>query len=346
MRKQLSALLAIVLVMAVLPFSSSLRPTQAAGSTIGYYDILAGFGTSSLLGPILATGGTPVSINTLSPTELDSVDVLFAVNSSNASYGAEYTTALPDIDTAIQDGLIFVLHDMRVTEAASQLPGGSGISFTRQLTNDVDVLNASVGDSGPYGSLDNDDLDNGDQSAHGYADRSTLPAGATCYLIMGGAPSQCVSFSYPYGDGLVYYSTIPLPFFLAGFGDELFRNTLLNIYAPNITYGAIVGNFGPTSVVLRAQNNGEVTVYASAPVMVYEQPGGNPVRVSSGSELFLPHDADGSGFDTHLLNKAYTYDGELWLQIFIGGDHYVFIRAADVNITRGQLPESPTEWVN
>lgn len=338
--------LIIAVLLAVLPLVSAPHPTRAAGSTIGYYDIQAGFGTSSLLGPILATGGTPFSINTLSADELASLQVLFATNASNTGYGTEYTTALPTLATAIQNGLVFVLHDQFVGGASAHLPGGAGISFTRQFGNDVDILAASVADTGPYGSLTNDSLDNGNNSVHGYALTSTLPAGAVCYLIVGGAPNQCVAFSYPYGAGLVYYASIPLSFFLAGFGDALFREPLLNVYAPNVTYGAIVGNFGPTSVVLRAQNNGEVTVFASAPVMVYETPGGNPVRISSGSELFLPYDADGNGFDTHLLNKAYTYNGELWLQIFIGGDYYVFIRAADVNITRGQLPDTPAEWVN
>lgn len=324
----------------------TLPPTThaAGGQAVGYYDMGAGQGTSILLPPILAAGGTPVFLNSLSALELASVDVLFVTNSDNDSFGAEYTGALGDIDSAVQNGLVLVVHDRRVTGANNQLPGGAGISFTRQLHNDIDIDNNSVINAGAFGRFDNTSLDNGLFSAHGYASTATLPTGATCYLIFAGLGDNCVAFSYPRGNGLVFYSSIPLDFFLTGFGSSPFRENLIEVYAPNVTEGAINGSFAPTSRVLRVPNNGEVTIYATAPVIVYENPGGNPVRVESGTELRLPFDYDGNGFDTYLLSKAYTYAGQLWIEMFIGGNHYVYILADDVSITRGQLPEDPVEW--
>ena len=73
-------------------------------------------------------------------------------------------------------------------------------------------------------------MDGGGSSSHGYADASTLPGDAVSYMFRDGEPGNIVSFLYPLGGGQVYYSTIPLDFYLDGENPAAFRN----LYAPDI----------------------------------------------------------------------------------------------------------------
>jgi hypothetical protein len=54
----------------------------------------------------------------------------------------------------------------------------------------------------------------------------TLPPGSIP-IFSNGDPNQVVDFYYPFGNGFVYYSTIPLDFYAGG------NNNFDNIYAPN-----------------------------------------------------------------------------------------------------------------
>lgn len=341
-------LIIFAIVLALLPIlaSPTTHDAEAAGPNVGYYEVQAGQGVGTMVSSIVGGGGNPIFLTDLSPTEFATIDVLYAFNASNSAYQTEWLNALADIDTAVQGGLILVFHDNRVTDANTALPGGNAISFTQSFQDNIDFTRSSVLNGGNAGAMSSSDMDGGGSSMHGYATTATLPAGSTCYVIVEGNAGQCVAFSYPYGSGIVYYATIPLGAFVAGLGSDPARTTFANIYGPNVVEGAIAGDFMGGGPILNPRNNGEVTVRATNPVMVYENPGGNPVRIDGGSELFLPFDQDGNGFDSYLLSQAYTYNGELWLEIFIGGSRYVYIRAADVQITRGQLSDEPVEWVN
>ncbi len=344
-------LLAVLISVSVFVLAPATAPSTAAGPIVGYYELTNQEGQAFQVPPIVAAGGTPVLLTNVSAAELGGINVLLADNRSNDEFGAEWVANVAAIDAAIQAGMTLVVHDFYVTSAASDIPGAGGITFTRTFTNHdiIDINIASIVSNGPAGILDDTSLDGGNSSSHGFATIATLPPGSTCYLIRDGFPDHCVAFSYPYGSGVVYYSSIPLAFYLEGSGTNPPRDNFTTVYAPNVIAGAINGSFGGGSSVVGPAgppNNGEVTISTSRPVIAYETPGGNPVRPTGGSELFLPQDWDGNGFDTHLLNRAYTFNGELWLQIFIGGNSYVFVRASDVDITRGQLPSEPAEWTN
>jgi hypothetical protein len=86
--------------------------------------------------------------------------------------------------------------------------------------------------NGPGGIIDNSSLDGGNSSYHGYAVANSLPNGAQAILSTGNA-SQVVTYSYPYGSGLVIYSTIPLDYYLAGSGPTQV-NTNMKSYAANV----------------------------------------------------------------------------------------------------------------
>src|SRR4029077_10398268 len=180
LRKAGSAILASALanlLMIVLAHSAS------AAVTVGYYDMSLGAGAASQVAPITASGNTAVQLTDLQAANLSGIKVLFVQSASNSAYGAEYLSRLASIQTAVANGMVLVLNDRYVTGAASILPGGSGISFTRDLTtpgsNDINILGAARPVvSGPGGTLDDTKLDNGSFSSHGYASGATLPAGA------------------------------------------------------------------------------------------------------------------------------------------------------------------------
>src|SRR5262249_14409757 len=76
-------------------------------------------------------------------------------------------------------------------------------------------------------------------SNHGWVLGATLPAGALPILSAGPNPANVVAFSYSLGNGSVYYSTIPLDFYLDGNGPPALNMTMQQIYTPNmLTHGA------------------------------------------------------------------------------------------------------------
>ncbi len=223
---------------------------------VGYYDMFLGAGNANQVPPITADANNcAVQLVDLQSSDLSEIKVLFVQNPSNGGYGAEYLSRLADVEAAVADGMILVLHDRYVTGASgptSILPGGSAFVAQRDLTapesNDVNILDAT---SPVVAGLSSTSLDGGAFSNHGYVLAETLPAGAKPILWRpkpGDALSRnrIVTFAYAYGDGAVIYSTIPLDQFLAGSGPNPPRNNFTGIYAPNVVhYAALLSGGAP-----------------------------------------------------------------------------------------------------
>jgi hypothetical protein len=222
----------------------------ACGTNVGYYDTSTGQGEAYAVAPIVAAGLTPIQLFNLTAAELATVDVIVVYNPNNGSPGAEFLARTGDIANAVQAGKVLIMHDRNVSQgmsASQYLPGGLGISFTFNLSANIQVLNpASILVNGPGGIVTNTNLDSGNSSNHGYATLATLPAGANAILSDGG-PTRIVTFSYPFGSGSVIYSSIPLDFYLAGSGNNPPRDNLRNIYTVNaMAYGmSLVSCFTP-----------------------------------------------------------------------------------------------------
>ncbi len=58
---------------------------------------------------------------------------------------------------------------------------------------------------------------------------------------------------------------------------------------------------------------------AEQPQWVYDRPGGDPLRNADNHLILLPHDADGSGYDTFMVLESQRYEGEVWVGVFLGG---------------------------
>ena len=182
-----------------------------------------------------AGGHTAVQLgNALTPTNLAGIDVLWALNSSNGSPLSALGTNAAAIDSFVAGGGVLMYHDRQVSSAASVLPGASFPSVRDASSGPADNLTvlpgAGVLANGPGGVINDTTLDGGNRSSHGYVLDTNLPVGATA-LLSRGATNQIVDFVYPYGAGFVYYSTIPLDFYLSGSG---IQPAFVGVYAPNV----------------------------------------------------------------------------------------------------------------
>ncbi|WP_108811312.1 PEPxxWA-CTERM sorting domain-containing protein [Sphingorhabdus sp. Alg231-15] len=180
-----------------------------------------------------AQGNTASILGSLDAVSLAGIQVLWVLNGSNNSQTAALLGNAA-LGSFVSNGGIFLYHDRNVTDAASGLGqvGGGAISFTRDLSSNIDVENAvNPFTTGPGGTIDDTTLDGGNSSNHGYASLGSLPAGATAFLNNGTA-GNVVDFSYSFGSGAVHYSSIPLDFYIDGGGSN--GDSFRNIYTPNV----------------------------------------------------------------------------------------------------------------
>ena len=209
---------------ALVAATMAMTPASSDAAVIGYF----GANASAV---ITASGHTPQALANLAAGNLAGVDVLWIFNPVNGNPGSAILNNLAAIDAFVSGGGVLSFHDRNVTQGAidanQYLPGGAGISFTSAYGANIDI--ATVGTlvtNGPAGALNNASLDGGNFSTHGWAAVASLPVGAVPVFNTGVA-SQIVDFYYPRGGGFVYYSTIPLDFYLGG--GSAFRT----IYGPN-----------------------------------------------------------------------------------------------------------------
>ncbi len=189
--------------------------------------------------PIQRVGAVPLPIADISTFNLNSVNILFLDESSNSGLTTALQSRLPDIQAWINAGGKLIVHDRSVANSGNPNPlllGAPGAVSIRLEGADVDVIPPAdtLVTAGPFGTIDNFSLDGGTSSEHGYVDQTTLPSQARSILCIGGNTSQVVAFSYPLGSGFLYYSSIPLDFYLEGSGGGTFLLNVTNTYAPNM----------------------------------------------------------------------------------------------------------------
>lgn len=203
------------------------------------------FGTSSgqSVTLIQGRGDTASVLPDLSAASLKNIDVLWVLNGTSTAEPSALTTYASSIAGFVSGGGTFAYHDGYPAGAASVLPGGSGISFSQAVTRDINViLNGTLLTNGPGGVVTNTTLDGGNVQAYGYAAVSTLPAGAIAPLSSTSI-SQVVAFSYAQGAGHVYYSSIPLNFFLNYPTDPMYK-----VYGANLIAYLDNGSAGPIPI--------------------------------------------------------------------------------------------------
>jgi hypothetical protein len=207
-----------------------------ANSIVGYYDLTLNQGSSNQVKPITTAGLQAVNVGDLNTADLSQFGVLFFQNPDNGGFSSIFINNLPKIRNFISAGGVFILHDRNVSSASSVLPGTPG-TIVRDFSDpaNINILdNTTLVTNGPGGIITNTSLDGGNFSSHGWILASSAPAGAKGFLSTGD-PTHWVLYSYPFGQGTVIYSTIPLDFYLSGSGG-IFTN--MQNYAANVVaYG-------------------------------------------------------------------------------------------------------------
>lgn len=208
-------------------------------AVVGYYDMTQGQGAAYQTNEVTGSGHVAANITDLTPIALSSIDTLYVTNPNNGGFGAEYTSSLSNVNAAVQSGMNLMIFDRCVTNAQTILPGGNGITVVRNFTNQSTVDLASGAPSwftnGPSGTINNGTFDGGNSSSHGYVALSTLPPGAIPLLTNGNA-SQVVAFVYPHGNGMVFYSTIPLDYYSAQSHPAITQAEITTLFG-NLHYG-------------------------------------------------------------------------------------------------------------
>lgn len=202
----------------------------ASAAVIHY---LEGAGAVDPVAPITAAGHTAVGLTTLTAADLMGVDVLWITNGNNAAAPTEFRDNSAAIADWVFNGGVLSYHDRYVSggvdDMSALLPGAVALSFVRSLGSSIDI--SAPGHPVTAG-LDDSSLDGGTSSNHGWVDISGLGT-AEAILHVGGAPDEVVDLAYMFGSGWVYYSTIPLDFYLAGSGPAAVQSNMADIYAVN-----------------------------------------------------------------------------------------------------------------
>ncbi len=210
-----------------------------AAKLVGYYDMVFGVGQPYQVPPITTATGNPVNIADPSAAAIADLNVFWVHNQNNGGYGAEYVSRLADIAAAVNNGMILVIHDRAVTGAADILPSSAGFNILRDFSQDADINIRDASTSVTVG-LTNTSLDLGTSSSHGFTFDTSLPTRAKLILTTT-SNDHIVTFCYPVGRGAVIYSTIPLDYYLQGFGTEPPQSAMALTYAPNVVKYALAG---------------------------------------------------------------------------------------------------------
>ncbi len=227
----------------------------------------------------IAQGNTSSVLANLTAASLNGLDVLWVLNGDNGASPAEVLANATAITNFVNAGGVLLYHDRFVAgngrSAAAALPGGSAINFVRATLSTINVqtsVNPVI--TGPGGTINDATLDGGNSSTHGFASLASLPAGATA-VLNNGTSGNIVDFFYKQGAGSVYYSSIPLDFYLAGGGSN--GASFRDIYTPNVvaqavalaapvpepaTWALMLGGFGILGGALRRRRQTVTVTYA------------------------------------------------------------------------------------
>ncbi len=207
--------------------------SASAGIIVGYYTDFNS-GAMGWEGPIAANGFTAVQVLNIAAFDFNTVDIMVIDEWSNSEISADLLGRAADLNAYTLAGGKVVIHDRYVTDS-SWIPGGGGMTLVRDFTFDTNldvVTGGTQVTEGPFGTITDTNLDNGSSSNHGWAEK--LPPGATTFLSSGPDAFRAAALSYSHGSGFVFYSSIPLDYYLAGDGPDPPQGNFVNIYAPNV----------------------------------------------------------------------------------------------------------------
>jgi hypothetical protein len=272
----------LVIAGAILAWGASLE----AATSVGYF--LDGVDANGLshatpdhtgpAGPITANGFTAVQILDLDAFvlagKLNTISILtiYEISVGGNPPSAALLRQAPALSNWVAGGGVLAIHDRNVCGGfvggvCTPVPGICGvdvhvcagtppqipaIDLIPDQGSDIDIATPTIVSNGPFGVIGNLTLDGGPASDHGFALVTTLPAGAVA-IFHHDIPQHIITFSYRFGLGAVYYSTIPLDFYLDPTIPAASRVPVAfsTLYAPNMVayHGSLAGIAPPNPIV-------------------------------------------------------------------------------------------------
>ena len=215
-------------------------------ASVGYYDIVLNTGGAAQAAPITFNGATAVDVGDIGAATLSGLDMLFVQNPTSLVPTGPYIDAanLAKVSDFVADGGVLIFHDRRVADMEPVLPGNPGTLTGDTLSTSLyDVVDPdSVFAVGPAGVIDDTTFDTlPNFVTFGHVDPAAAPPGSVG-LLRREDNDRWVTMAYPFGDGHVIYSSIPLDFYLANGNPAVARD----LYAPNVVaYGLSLLKLGP-----------------------------------------------------------------------------------------------------
>jgi hypothetical protein len=192
--------------------------------------------------PILAAGFTPLYIGDISTQSFAGLRILVINESANGSLSSALQNRLSDIQAWVSAGGRLVVHDRSAglnnpNPFLFGLANSNTVRFMTADLNDIPPVDTLV-TAGPFGVVGDTTLDGGSSSAHGYVPASGLPPGSRAIIDNTTDVTKVACFSFPLGAGYVYYSTIPLDYYLSdgGGGATTLGTNCQTIYFPNVLW--------------------------------------------------------------------------------------------------------------
>jgi subtilisin family serine protease len=215
---------------------------RITAGVVGYFTDFNTF-SQGPAAPINQAGFGALQVTNISTLDLSTVNMLFVDESNNGGLSSPMFNRLADIRNWVEGGGVFIVHDRWVanSETPQFNPFFIGAPNTRAVRRfdfgpDLDVIppGNTLVTNGPHGVINNSTLDNGNFSNHGWVQGPTLPPGSKKILSAGPSADNVAAFSYPLGSGFVYYSSIPLDFYLDQGGPGQPALNFRTIYTPNV----------------------------------------------------------------------------------------------------------------
>ena len=231
--------------------------TTGDGSAGGYKQTIGYVGTNtSAVSTVITDLGHTAQDYVPGITNIDNLDVLWYLNPSNSGWSENvgaYQIYQTEIFDWVNAGGIFVVHDRYVTGANDFLLGES-MTITREFSDPqnyeiIDESSSNLLKYGPGGILTDSvgnintapnangefSMDGGNYTSHGSADLSTFDLNNELALATKSDTDSVIDFVYGYGEGAVYYSTIPEDVWVNNAGGEAYGKNSVH-YATSLIF--------------------------------------------------------------------------------------------------------------
>ncbi|MBF0453122.1 MAG: hypothetical protein HQK75_20645, partial [Candidatus Magnetomorum sp.] len=273
--------------------------------TVGYFTDGRTYDTTPAT-VITQAGYTPVHISDISIFDFNTVDVLMI----NVFLTSQPSQALQDrqavIEIWVRAGGKMIIHDRSAGNAGNVLLIGlPDTTLTRNTNTFVSFTPFGTGNNalinGPYGTITSGMLKN----SNGFVSLSSLPSEAISYLVSGENSNNIASLGYPLGTGFIYYSGIPLDYYLLLTDTTQPGVNYRSIYLPNL-----------------------LTMICKIAIQTEPEPqiGDNCSTAQNLADLTSPYAATTTGYLPDFYNECGNYAPDRIFYIDVPDDYQIDIR--------------------